>query len=196
VSTIDFAGARQYALQRLERELSPMLSYHSVEHTRDDVLPASKRLAELEGVQGEALCLLLTAAWYHDIGFVEQYADNEEIAARIAAQALPSFGYSLEHIQVIHGIIMATKLPQSPQTLLERVMADADLDLLGRDDYMALNQALRDEMAALGTPSSDEQWYRSQLRFLQSHRYFTASARALRDAGKQRNIEALVARIE
>ena len=75
-------------------------------------------------------------------------------------------------------------------------MADADLDMLGRDDYMVLNLTLRDEMAARGMPSSDEEWYSSQLRFLRSHRYFTASARALRDAGKQRNIEALLARIE
>ena len=196
MNAFDFEGARQYAAQRLERELSPMLFYHSVAHTRDDVLLASKRLAALEGVDGEALWLLLTAAWYHDIGFVEEYVDNEEIGARIAAEALPRFGYNSAHIQVIRGIIMATKLPQSPKTVREQIMADADLDLLGRDDYMLLNQALRDEMAVMGMRSSDEEWYSSQLEFLRSHRYFTASARALRDAGKQRNIEGLLARVE
>jgi hypothetical protein len=75
-------------------------------------------------------------------------------------------------------------------------MADADLDLLGRDDYMTLNQALRGELTVRGTLSSDEEWYSSQLEFLRSHRYFTASARALRAAGKRRNIQALLARLD
>lgn len=37
----DFEQAVQYALGRLERELSLKLCYHSLEHTRDDVVPAS-----------------------------------------------------------------------------------------------------------------------------------------------------------
>jgi hypothetical protein len=31
----DFASARAYVLARLERELSPVLCYHSVTHTRE-----------------------------------------------------------------------------------------------------------------------------------------------------------------
>src|SRR5690242_17751567 len=53
----DFARAHAYALARLERELSPALCYHSVAHTRDDVVVAAERLAALEGVDGEALLL-------------------------------------------------------------------------------------------------------------------------------------------
>ena len=43
----DFKRARQYALERLERELPPTLIYHSLAHTRDDVVPAAERLAAL-----------------------------------------------------------------------------------------------------------------------------------------------------
>ena len=49
----------------------------------------------------------------------------------------------------------------------------------------------RRELAASGTLISDERWFASQLQVLRSHQYWTAAARALRDAGKQKNIERL-----
>ena len=189
----DFEQAKHYALARLERELSPSLFYHSLGHTRDDVLPAVERLATLEGVTTEDRLLLLTAALYHDLGFIEEYTHNEAIGARIAAEVLPRFGYTPAHTRVIAGIIMATKLPQSPHTRLDEIIADADLDVLGRDDFMLRNQALRDELAAYGCPATDEGWYSYQLQFLQAHRYFTAAAKSLRDAQKKRNVETLTA---
>ena len=187
----DFEQAQHYALDRLERELSPKLVYHSLRHTRDDVLPAAERLAPVEGVAGEELLLLRTAAVYHDIGFVKQRVDHEDVGARIAAEVLPRFGYNPAHIAAIGGMIMATKLPQSSRTLLEKILADADLDVLGRDDFLTRNQDLRAELAAYGTLATDEQWYTNQLKFLEGHRYFTAAARSLRDPQKQKNIAAL-----
>ncbi len=102
---------------------------------------------------------------------------------------LPGFGYRHEQIEMIADMIMATKLPQSPHTLLEAILADADLDILGREDFLHWSQALRAELAVYGTPMTDAEWYSYQLRFLQDHRYFTTAARALRDAGKQHNVE-------
>lgn len=192
----NYKGARQYALDKLARELPPYTIYHCLEHTRDHVAPTVKRLAELEGIKGMDLILLMTAAYFHDIGFVESCDDHEEIGARIAKQVLPEFGYQPQHIEVIAKIIMSTKLPQSPQSHLEEIIADADLDSLGRTDFFERNQDLRDEMAALGRIYSDEEWYCSQYRFIQGHRYFTAAARQLRCTQKKKNLEAVVQIIE
>ena len=41
----DFEGAKVWAIGRLEADLSAEYLYHSVAHTRDDVLPAAMRLA-------------------------------------------------------------------------------------------------------------------------------------------------------
>jgi uncharacterized protein len=189
----DFDAAKQYALGRLERDLSPALCYHSIAHTRDDVALAAERLAAAEGVTGEILLLLRTAAYYHDIGFVERREDHEVVGARMAAEILPRFGYDPAQIVQIIGMIMATRLPQSPQTQAQQILADADLDVLGRDDFLTVNHHLRVELARGGMPASDADWYRVQLRFLRGHRYWTPSARSLRDAQKERNIEALAA---
>jgi uncharacterized protein len=192
----DWESANHYILERLERELPPDLFYHSLQHTRDDVLPAAERLSHMSALSSDETLLVRTAALYHDIGFIEQYSQNEQIAVRIASETLPQFGYSPDQIQRIGAIILATQLPQNPTNLLEEIICDADLDSLGRDDFFTTSHRLRQELQARGNSLSLAEWYRIQLRFLHGHNYFTAAARALRQAGKQQNIEELKRRLE
>ena len=191
MNTHNLEQAKQYAIGRLEKELAPSLTYHSLVHTTDDVVPATVRFTEGEGIQGEDLDLLLTAAWFHDLGFIEIRAGHEVVSARLASEVLPGFGYSPAQIETVKGIIMATVVPQAPKTILEQIIADADLDVLGRDDFLARNHNLRRELASFGQEFSDTQWFSGQLKFVESHTYFTAAARALRDAGQIKNVDEL-----
>lgn len=193
MSVPDFEQARRYALERLEHELDPALCYHSIAHTRDEVVPAAERLAAMEGFGGEDLLLLRTAAYFHDVGFVERRAGHELAGVRIAEAALPGFGYTPIQVATVGGLILATRLPQLPTSPLATILADSDLDMLGRDDFLLLNRMLRAELAAFGTRFSDGEWYAQQGAFVREHRYWTASARRLRDEGKARNIRALEA---
>ncbi|HZD57749.1 MAG TPA: HD domain-containing protein [Anaerolineales bacterium] len=177
-----------YVLSRLERELSPKLIYHSISHTRDTVVPAARCLARVEGLDEYTCELLQTAAYFHDIGFIEQYVDHEEVGIRIAAEILPEFGYGPNDILAIQKMILATKLPQSPQSLPEKILADADLDVLGREDFLKRNRDLRTEMEAFGKCFEDGEWCASQLRFLQTHHYWTEAAQRLRHKTKLINI--------
>ncbi len=188
---MDFEHARHYAIERLTHELASELTYHSIWHTRDDVVPSVELLARHSDVTGDDLMLLRTAAYYHDIGFIERRDEHEAIGVRIAAATLPDYGYTSDELQIISGIIMSTRLPQSPHTLLEQLLADADLDVLGRTDFLQRNQALRAELACYGTIVSDATWYRSQIQFLNQHHYCTTAATELRHAGKQHNLATL-----
>ncbi len=187
----DFAGAIAHAIARLRAELSPALTYHSLWHTQQDVMPAAVRLARLSHVPEEEIRLLEVAAAYHDIGLIYQHEEHEVIGAQIAAQTLPQFGFGPAHIDRIVSLILATRLPQSPQSPLEEFLADADLDALGREDFHTRSHDLWQEMLTRGQPFTWHEWCRVQLRFLKKHSYFTPAARALRDAGKQQHIAAL-----
>jgi uncharacterized protein len=191
----DWAAARQYALSLLERELSPDLTYHNLWHTCEDVLPAAQRLAALLGVGEDETRLLEIAAAYHDLGYTAQRHEHERLGAEIAERVLPGFGFSPAQVVAVQGMIMATQLPQSPHTLLEQILADADLDVLGREDFFGRNEDLRAELVSSGLNIDLERWYTTQLQILESHHYWTAAARSLRDAGKQRNILALRQRL-
>ena len=167
--TCAFERANQYALRKLERELPSQLRYHSLAHTQDDVVPAVERLAALEGVRDEALQLIRTAAYYHDIGFTCQGRNHEEASVRIAQEALPRFGFNAQQITRVVNMILATRIPHTPHNLLEAILADADLDLLGRADFWTRNQALREELFSAGCFAADAVWYANQLRFLTQH---------------------------
>lgn len=187
----DYQAAVAYSLDRLRQELSPRLAYHNLWHTEKDVIPGCVRLAQHSGVTEEELCLLETAAAFHDLGYSESTINHEIIGVRIAAQVLPRFNFANEDIDRIIGMIMATRLPQSPRSRLEEILADADLDVFGRSDFFARNEALRQEWAAFGREVDLKPWLEGQLAFLRSHRYFTPAARMLRDEMKEKNMQML-----
>ncbi len=191
MSKPDYAQAIAYSLKRLETELAPELTYHNLWHTRQGVMPASVQLAQLAGLGEDDMRLLEVAAAFHDIGFTETQANHELVGARIAAQILPDFNFRAREIEAVMGMIIATRLPQSPRTLLEEILADADLDVFGRHDFFARNEALRQEWANNGQEVALLPWYEGQLAFLKSHEYFTPAAKMLRGEMKEKHIRML-----
>ncbi len=187
----NFHLAHLYAADLLTRQLPKQCVYHSLWHTESEVLASVDRLAAMTGIEEHALALLQTAAWFHDVGCVVQRQEHEAIGMGIVRAALPGFGYLPEHIHAISRMIWATRLPQTPDTLCEQILADSDLDVLGRDDFLDRNRVLREELALMGQQFSDQEWYRGQIKLMIGHCYFTAAANALRTAQKRRNIEVL-----
>ncbi|MBE2223888.1 MAG: HD domain-containing protein [Anaerolineae bacterium] len=184
----DYKQAIAYAFNRLRGELSPKLTYHNLWHTQNDVVLGCLQIASEMHIAEEERRLLEVSAAFHDIGFVEEYANHELNGARIATEVLPAFGYSDREITMVTGMIMATRLPQSPATLLEEILADADFGVLGREDFFMRNLGLKQEWANYGRVVSAKKWYEEQLAFLEGHAYFTKTARKLRDPLKQKHI--------
>lgn len=181
-------------LQKLKKELPQNLTYHTATHIKD-VYKASKTLARMEGVTGEDLELLLTAALFHDSGFLWQQYEHESVSCEIAREYLPGFGYSEVQLSCICGMIMATKIPQAPRNKLEEILCDADLDYLGREDFFDIGKRLYSEMRMYGVIDNEQEWNKLQAAFLEQHHYFTDTAKRLRQAKKNEYIAFLKARI-
>ncbi len=191
---IKFEDLNDYVLDRLERELPKHLYYHNYKHTID-VTIGVEIIGYGEGVGEEDMLLLKTAALFHDFGQVEGAIDHEEKGCKIAEELLPNYGYDSEQIEIIKGIIMATKLPPQPKTLLEQIIADADLDYLGRRDMIPVSDALYQELKVQGIIGSFNDWNKLQLKFLSMHQYFTETARNMRKVNKEEQIERIKALI-
>lgn len=187
---MDINGARQFILQKQEAELPKYLTYHSIHHILD-VHDAVSRHIEAAGITGNDAVLLQTAALFHDSGFMVQALGHEEISCSFAQQYLPGFGYSQEQIDTICGMIRATKIPQTPHTPLEEILADADLDYLGRDDFGPISDSLYEELSHMGAVADERAWNQMQVRFFESHHYFTPQAIAWREAKKQDNLNTI-----
>jgi len=185
---MNYEAAKKYILTRLERELDPRLTYHSVAHTID-VLESAIRLAELENITGEDKVILQTACLFHDTGMLKTYRGHEEASVEICRELLPEFGYSEGQIKDITGMILTTKLPQCASHNLDKILCDADLDYLGRPDYFMIAHKLKFEWEVLNIHRTTlRQWYVIQKNFLSGHKYFTKSAIQTRESMKQENL--------
>lgn len=185
---IQFTDIQEMILDRLEKELPDYLYYHNVKHTVD-VVTEVELMGWAEGCSDEELLLLKTAGLFHDAGHTIEYDNHEYHGTQMAREMLPEFSYSSEQIDTICDIIMATKLPPQPSNLLEEIICDADLDYLGRSDFIPVSNTLYDELKAQNKIGSFNDWNKLQVKFISGHQYFTKTARSLREVNKQKQIE-------
>lgn len=187
---IRYDDLEEFILDKLERELPKYLYYHNLKHTMDVVIQ-SEIIGRGEGILDEEMLLLKTAALFHDIGQTVQSKGHEEISVQIASEILSKFQYSNEQVATICSIIRATELPPRPNTLLEKIICDADLDYLGRSDFIPVSNTLYRELHEQDLIGSIDEWNRIQIKFLTNHQYFTNTANQLREVNKQTQIERL-----
>lgn len=192
---MDYQAIYKVIIKKLREELPAHLTYHSAAHV-SDVINAVQEIAEAEQVSGEDLTLLTTAALFHDTGFLFGSKDHEARSCEIAQEYLPAYGYSQKQIDKIKGMIMATKIPQSPENHLEEILADADLDYLGRDDFFTIGNRLYEELAMFGILNSERDWNLLQEKFLENHRYFTRTAIDKRSKKKEENLNIIKLKLQ
>lgn len=185
---MDFQAAKAFILHKLREELPRNLTYHGLHHTLD-VCQSAKEIAQAEQVGREDLILLETAALYHDSGFTRTYQNHEAAGCDIARESLRNFGYSKVQIRKICGMIMATKIPQTPTTLLEQILCDADLFYLGRKDFYHIGDTLYREFLHQGIVKNEVDWNKLQVKFLSNHNYFTHTAINMRQAKKNKHLQ-------
>jgi len=189
---MNYEGVKAFMLEKLRNELDPSLYYHDINHTID-VLQSAERLLEAESIPEHEQMIVKTACLFHDSGMLRTYIGHEEASCEIAREVLPGFGYSKETIDTICKMIITTQLPQSAQTLTEKIICDADLDYLGRNDFHMISHRLKHEWELHEIKETSlKEWYELQIDFLKNHQYFTKSAIKSRDACKQKNLREIL----
>ncbi len=186
---MNYTTAKTFILKELDR-LSPSLTYHGKHHTLD-VLSVAESLCVAEGMPYEETVLIMTAALLHDCGFLRHYNDHEAHSCQIARETLPQFNYTEGDIQRICDMIMATKIPQTPYDFCAKILCDADLDYLGRNDFYVIGQSLFAELKTLKLVETEEEWNNIQMNFLESHRFFTKTSQYARTPCKKEHLENL-----
>ncbi len=175
-------------LAELKQKLPAHLTYHRYEHTID-VANVCNHYIEYYMIADHIAELIRIAAVSHDYGYLFSPKEHEE---RSIVEVRPFLAdYSDTQIALIDGMIRATKVPQQPQNLYEEIIADADLDYLGRDDYGELSEGLREEFLHFGVIKNDRDWLEIQIKFLENHKFHTDWAKAHRSDAKQRVLQRL-----
>ena len=164
---------KEFVFNLLKDNLSKDLYYHNPEHT-NYVIEKALEIGRHEGCTEQELDLIEAAALWHDTGYTKTYRNHEEESCKMARLYLPDYGYSSDEIDIIIGMIMATKLPQLPKNKLEEIISDADLEYLGTEDAGVQADLLFRELQSLNPELTKEKWDEMQISFLLDHHFFTS----------------------
>ncbi len=182
---------KTFVTELLKENLSTAYYYHNIEHTLY-VTAKAIEIGKNEGCTPKELQLLETAALWHDTGFINTYVNHEKEGCKIAKKHLPYFGFSKPEISIVCGMIMATKIPQSPKNKLEEIIADADLEYLGTKNAQVWSKNLYKELSALNPLLTQGEWHKIEIDFISVHHYFTNYCRKNNEEQKQLYLEKLV----
>ncbi|HEY9261471.1 Pycsar system effector family protein [Chitinophaga sp.] len=190
-------AARDYVLAQYQQHPRPNLVYHNLVHTQQ-VVQAAAQIAAHYRLQDDELLAVYVAAWFHDAGYLTGEGKvHEENGAKEAIQFLQQQQVP-ENVQtMVQGAIMATKMPQSPHTLVEQIVCDADLSHLGSKEFADRNKLLRHELELTYEHEIPAiKWLTNNVAFLTAHHYWTDYAQTLFKQQKDDNLAKLQKKLE
>lgn len=162
--------------------------YHQYNHALE-VMQRAIYLGKKENLSDEDIEILGIAGIFHDTGFIIQYDNNEVFWAKIAKNFLQSVLYSTNKIKQVEQLILATKPNyKTPKNILEKIIKDADLDNLGREDFLENTEKLKQEIETIKEIKiKDTDWKHGTLCLLDEHKYYTLAQKEERENKKQEN---------
>lgn len=178
--------ATDWAFNTLCTKWNTKYTYHNLSHTLL-VVQATDIIGRYEKCSIKELQLLQVAAWWHDIGFLVHPDMHEKTGCNMVKEKFPEWGFNAEEIDIICKIILATQLPQTPLTLLEQIICDADLFYLGTSLAHEFSDKLAQEWFTLGVIQSKEQFLLKQQDFIATHAYFTGYGKKILEPLKREN---------
>ncbi len=173
------------------------LFYHNRDHMLE-VLDNTKKLADHYQLDDRQFFIVCTAACFDDTAHSIKDVEFRELkSAELATGFLNSIGVNEEDITAVKNCILATKMPQTPVTINEKIVCDADLYNLGTDDFRKKNRLLKSEEDAIGGIEIDGiTWRASSISLLENHAYYTDYCQLLLNKTKAENLEKLKNRQE
>lgn len=185
--------ARTYITDLLSHKLSKDIKFHTLQHTQE-VVAACEKLADYLQLPDDDRFALLLAAWFHDSGYTGGTAkDHETLSIKLVNDFLNAHSITDDIKNKVTGCINATRMPQNPGTLIEKIICDADLFHLGTDAFDEKSKLLRQELSGFGDNNvSKKDWRKINIRFLKRHEYFTAYGKEKLQREKDKHLAELL----
>jgi predicted metal-dependent HD superfamily phosphohydrolase len=181
-------SASEFVTKLLNENLPSEYKYHNLIHARE-VFEAVTELGKNSNLSDEELEIIQIAAWFHDVGFVKGYLDHEYKSIEILKDFLGNIGYSTENIDRISDIIIMTEMGATPTNLSEKIIRDADILHVGKEEFYSKCLSLKSEWENIESKKFTElEWLQTSLDFINGTLFFTDYAKSKYEAGRQKNI--------
>jgi predicted metal-dependent HD superfamily phosphohydrolase len=172
------------------------MTYHTIEHTKS-VVKAVELIGLQSGLNEDELYTAKVCAWFHDVGYLESPADHEEESAKAAEDFLKTHNVDEDEISIVKEAIFATRLPQSPQNVIAKVLCDADMHHLSAPAFFETTEQLRLEKKWLsGSKIPKHEFNKTSAKLFSEHSYFTDYGKTVLQKRKELNFSMLEEKIE
>ena len=182
--------AKNYVEILFKDKLSSVYFYHNFIHTAYTVNKAEEIMKNTP-VSEEDQEKVLVALWFHDTGYIECAQNHEERGVEVMKEFLQKENYPESYIHDVEKLILATKITYVPQTLLEKIVKDADFSHFAGHDYNDISDALRKEWELTNFRCfSNDEWNAGNLDMLKNkHTFYTDYAKENWEPLKKKNIK-------
>lgn len=188
--------AQQYVKQLYNNNNNDVLVYHNLKHT-EKVVNHCEEISSHYAMEDSEKESLIVAAWFHDVGHLfTEPALHEEKSAEIAEQFAKENYLSEDKLRQIKELIMVTRMPRHPKTILEQIICDADTYNLGTDEFKGTNKKVRKELRLRGFDFTKPEWNKMTIDLFERHEFYTPYVQGLLNEGKTANLNKLKGKAE
>lgn len=185
-----------FVSELFDKKLPDTCIYHNYTHTKR-VLKSTQEIIENTetDLKSDEKLILQLAALLHDTGFVNGSKDHEIDSAKIAENFLQENDLEKGIIDEVVKVILATDMRVEPQTLLEKIIRDADSSHFAKDYFPEASEYLRQELKVKGIDDySTNEWLETNIEmFTAKHKYYTPYAIKMWKPVKDANLSNLIA---
>lgn len=195
ISNAIVAEAERFASDILRNEIPEGYTYHTLDHTLE-VVKNAIYIGSKENLSEDEMNMLVVAAWFHDVGYVNKYAGHETESAAMADKFLEQHDVDKSIRDIVVDCILSTTFPQQAKTKIAEVLCDADFIHLGQSSYFDQARKLYQEQKSAGVAAlSKIDFEKESIKVFEQHQYFTNYCRDSLTETKQKNLERIKEKI-
>lgn len=172
-----------------DTKIQSAFSYHTWKHTIE-VTNMAIELGNQHLLPKEQVEAIHLASIFHDSGFSLGLEDHELSSIRLFDEFIEKEMSDYQNKSMVRRLVQTTSLSGEPADLSESIMRDADLHYLGTNSYFEQSTLLRKEWELTrNLHLSDVEWYKINIGFFHSHKYYTSEAQRRFATKKNSNLE-------
>lgn len=185
-------SAANYVEDIIEKNCGIEFQYHNCQHTKQ-VAKTAIEIANSESTLSDtSKDSIALAALFHDVSYFKGSENHEKNSVVMARLFLTDYKLPEDQLKEIERIILATKLNHTPIDLAEKIIRDADMAHLGKEDYFETSFInLKSELMLKSEFNKDDNWVDSCIAFMEQHEYQTNYAKEQLGPIKEQNLKKL-----
>ncbi|RZW53616.1 MAG: HD domain-containing protein, partial [Flavobacteriaceae bacterium] len=183
----------KFVFDLFKNELDNSFLYHNYTHTQR-VLKSTNEILENIEMDDKEKEIIRLSALLHDTGYTKDRENHEKESIKIAESFLKDENVDEKTIAAVSKCIAATEFNSEPETILGKIIRDADASHFGKKYFREASEFLRKELELQNIKKySPTEWLDENIKVLsKKHQFYTDYALQNWQSRKEKNLAKLI----